>query len=128
DAGDIVALAFDDPESEAAHIADNINSLLGVAFTDPDGTTRGLAYADMAVLLRSVRTNGQPITQALEAAGIPYVVGGMNNLFDTDEAEAARQLFYFMAGRPGVDEEALASAWLDGDLGLTGPNVNAAIE
>ena len=43
----------------------------------------------MAVLLRSVRKNGAPITRALDAAGVPYVVAGMNNLFETREAEAA---------------------------------------
>ena len=34
----------------------------------------------------------------------------MTNLFGTAEAEAARQLFYFMADRPGVDEAALERA------------------
>lgn len=49
------------------------------------------------MLLRSVKRNGEPITDALEAAGVPFVVVGMTNLFGAGEAEAARQLFYFMA-------------------------------
>jgi hypothetical protein len=49
----------------------------------------------MAVLLRSVKANGEPITRAFDTAGIPYVVVGMTNLFGTLEAEAARQLFIF---------------------------------
>ena len=128
DAGDLVALSFDNPEGEAAFVAETIKSLIGVAFTDPDGTERGLSYADMAILLRSVRTNGQPITEALEAAQIPYVVSGMNNLFDTAEAEAARQLFYFMAGRPGIDETQLVDVWMAADLGLQKPAIKAAIK
>jgi len=36
------------------------------------------------------------ITRALHDAGIPFIVMGMNNLFGTPEAEASRQLFYFM--------------------------------
>jgi hypothetical protein len=72
----------------------------------------------MAVLLRSVRANGEPITRALDAAGIPYVVAGMNNLFGTPEAEAARQLFYFMANRPGIDAAALEGLWVGAGLGL----------
>lgn len=127
ESGDLVALSFDTPEDEARFIAETIKELLGVAFTDADGTQRGLSYSDMAVLLRSVRTNGEPITEALDAADIPYVVGGMNNLFDTDEAEAARQLFYFMAGRPTPDAAALVQAWLDADLGLDASTVQGAV-
>ncbi len=80
--GDIVALSFVDPEAEAQHIAETIQSLRGVAFQE-DGVERGLSWSDMAVLLRSVKANAEPITQALQAAGIPFVVTGMTNLFGT---------------------------------------------
>ena len=72
----------------------------------------------MAILLRSVSGNGQPITDALDAARVPYVIVGMNNLFGTAEAEAARQLFYFMAGRPGVDESLVERVWLASVAGV----------
>ena len=72
----------------------------------------------MAILLRSVKRNGAPITAALDAAGIPYVVTGMTDLFQAKEAYAARQLFYFLAGRDGVDAKALARAWRAADLGV----------
>ena len=55
---------------------------------------------------------------ALQAAGIPFVVTGMTNLFGTLEAEAARQLFYFIGNRPNVDEEAVKQAWNAANLGL----------
>lgn len=125
--GDLVALALDTPEQEAEFIADTISSLLGVAFTDPDGTERGLSYSDFAILLRSVRANGERITAALEEAGIPYVVGGMNKLFDTAEAQAARQLFYFMAGRDGVNEKSLRKAWRDANLGIEVKAIRRAV-
>lgn len=128
ESGDIVALAFGSPKEEAEHIAASIRALLGVAFTDPDGTQRGLSYADMAILLRSVSRSGAPITQALRQAGIPYIVVGMNNLFGAAEAEAARQLFYFMAGRADVDRASLVKAWLDADLGLEGPRLRRAVD
>ena len=51
----------------------------------------------MAILLRSVRRDGGPIMEALDAAGVPYVITGMDNLFQKAEVEAARQLFYFLA-------------------------------
>jgi len=113
--GDIVALAFDDPAAEAQHIVSAIKSLRGVAFKEDD-TERGLAWSDMAILLRSVRNSAAPITSALTAAGIPFVIGGMNNLFSRPEAEACRQLFYFIRDR--IDEKALAEAWKAADLGV----------
>ena len=88
---------------------------------------RGISWSDMAVLLRSVKANGEPITLTLAAAGIPYVVAGMNNLFGTAEAEAARQLFYFMAGRPGVDAAALEAAWVAANAGVGQADLKRAI-
>lgn len=116
ESGDIVALAFASPNEEAKHIVSMAQALRGVAFTE-DGNERGLAWSDMAILLRSVKANGEPITQALQAAGIPFVVTGMSNLFGTAEAEAARQLFYFMADR-GPDQTVVGQAWRSADLGL----------
>lgn len=124
--GDIVALSFGDPDAEAQHIADTIRSLRGVAFTE-DGVERGLSWSDMAILLRSVKANAEPITRALQVAGIPFVVTGMTNLFGTAEAEAARQLFYFIADRPGVDATALNAAWGAANLGLDPAALDLAI-
>jgi len=124
DPGDIVALAFGDPDAEAQHIVSTIETLRGVAFKEDD-TERGLAWSDMAVLLRSVRNSAAPITDALTAAGVPFVVGGMNNLFSRPEAEAARQLFYFIRDR--IDEKALADAWKAADLGVTKAALKKAV-
>ena len=125
--GDVVALAFKTPEEEAEHIAAMARSLLGVAFRD-GGAARGLAWSDMAVLLRSVKKNGAPIASALAAAGIPYVVSGMTNLFGAKEADAARQLFYFMANWAGVDEAAVRRAWRRADLGLKPSALRRAVK
>lgn len=125
--GDIVALSFATVEDEAQYIAATAQALRGVAFTE-DEVQRGLSWSDMAVLLRSVKANAEPITAALEAAGIPFVVTGMTNLFGTDEAEAARQLFYFMANRPGVDEGTVGRVWSDANLGLDPDALQGAIK
>jgi DNA helicase-2/ATP-dependent DNA helicase PcrA len=125
--GDICALSFDDPNQEAAFIADTIRNLRGVAFA-VDGKERGLSYSDMAILLRSVSANGGPITDALRDAGIPAIVVGMNDLFSTPEAQAARQLFYFMAKRPGVDRKSLRQAWIDANLGVVTPALDTALD
>jgi DNA helicase-2/ATP-dependent DNA helicase PcrA len=126
ESGDIVALSFGDPDAEALHIVTTIQSLRGVANKDDD-VERGLSWSDMAVLLRSVKANAEPITQALLAAGIPFVVTGMTNLFGTAEAEAARHLFYFIADRPGVDAAALKVAWEAARLGIDPAVLDQAI-
>lgn len=115
--GDVVALSFANPDEEADFIAATIKQLHGVAIED-DGVRRGLAFSDFAVLLRSVHANGEPITDALDRAGIRYIIEGMNQLFDAPEAEAARQSFYFMAGRPGVTTEVVKEFWRTANLGI----------
>jgi DNA helicase-2/ATP-dependent DNA helicase PcrA len=124
--GDIVALSLPSATDEARYIAETAWALHGVAFAE-DGAERGLSWSDMAILLRSVRASAEPITEALRAAGIPFVVTGMTNLFGTREAEAARRLFYFMADRHGVTEAVVERAWLDADLGLDPSELQAAI-
>jgi DNA helicase II / ATP-dependent DNA helicase PcrA len=131
EAGDIVALSFDTPDEEAVYMVRTIQSLRGLALREPREDNpdhmRGISWSDMAILLRSVRGNGEPITRALDHAHIPYVVVGMNNLFGTAEAEAARQLFYFMAGRLALDDAALEELWLDAGLGIASTDVRRAI-
>jgi DNA helicase II / ATP-dependent DNA helicase PcrA len=116
--GDITALPFDSPEDEARHIARTCQALRGAAYRE-DEKERGLSWSDIAILLRSVRRDGEAIAAALDEAGVPYVVTGMDNLFQTDEAQAARELFYFLADES--DEVALRGAWQRADLGVA-PN------
>jgi DNA helicase-2/ATP-dependent DNA helicase PcrA len=125
--GDIVALTFATPDEEAQYIAATARSLRGVAFKEDD-TERGLSWSDIAILLRSVKANAEPIMIALEAAGIPFVVTGMTNLFGTLEAEAARQLFYFIGDHQGVDETAVERAWNAANLGLDPDALRYAIK
>ena len=124
--GDIVALSFATASEEAQHIATTAQALRGVAFAE-DEKERGLSWSDMAVLLRSVRANAEPITAALQAAGVPFVVTGMTNLFGTAEAEAARKLFYFI-GDNGVDKAGVQHAWINAGLGLEAEALSAAVE
>jgi len=125
EAGDLVALGFDEPDAEARYIAQTCRALLGVAIKQPGGKKRGIAWSDMAILLRSVAKNAAPITRALDEAGIPYLVVGMNELFGTAEAQAARDLFYFMAGR--VDAQVVLTAWEAAETGATTAVLEKAI-
>jgi len=131
ESGDIVALHFDSPEEEAEHIVNTVKSLHGVAFNDGDGE-RGLSYSDMAVLLRSVKNNGTVITEALKNANIPFVVSGLSNLFETDEAQAARDLFHFIVdenvkGTNPPTQQTLTQSWENPRLGLNKSKVSKAI-
>lgn len=123
--GDIVAMSLNSPESEAAYIARTMQELRGTVVKE-DGKDRGISWSDMAVLLRSVGANGGAITRALSEAQIPYLVVGMNNLFGTLEAEAARELFYYMAGR--TDTGALQASWMAAGLGTSATEVRRAIK
>ena len=131
EAGDIAALHFDSPKEEAEHIVGTIKSLRGVAFDD-GGDKRGLSWSDMAILLRSVKNNGPVITEALKDADIPFIVTGLSNLFETDEARAARDLFYYIADKNigGVDpptEREIRLSWENPRLGLDKGKLKAAL-
>ena len=135
ESGDIVALSFDTPAEEASYIVKTLKSLHGVRFADR-GQTRGLAWSDMAVLLRSVRNNGPAIAQGLADAGIPFVVTGIANLFEASEAEAARLLFHYISGPIGYGKNrrepptraALQKAWDGANLGTTARLLADALE
>ena len=117
--GDIVALKKQSPKEEAQFVAETIRQLVGIAFKDADGD-RGLSYSDCAILLRSVRSNADPIVESLKAAGIPAIIVGMNRLFDTPEAQASRLLFYYLVDQDGTDANtgAVLTAWCDANLGV----------
>ena len=122
--GDIVALPFESPEEEAHYIAEQCQAMRGLPIRE-DGTERGMSWSDIAILLRSVRRDGKAIMVALSEAKIPYVITGMDNLFDKPEAEAARQLFYFLAGE--IEAPVLRAAWQRADLGITAQSLEQAI-
>jgi DNA helicase II / ATP-dependent DNA helicase PcrA len=123
--GDVVSLAFGDPDAEAQYIAETCRALRGLPIKEGDGESRGIAWSDMAILFRSVKSGAGPVTRALDAADIPYLITGMDNLFDQEEVEAARQLFYFLAGE--IDDAALSVAWQQADIGLEPAALQSAI-
>lgn len=124
EAGDIVALQFASPEEEAAYIAGTCRTLCGTMIKD-DESERPISWSDMAVLVR-INRMADPIRRALHDAGIPYVSVGMSSLFDAPEADAARQLFYLMAGE--ADRQAVIDAWGSAQLGIPQDTLVAAID
>lgn len=132
--GNVLCLSFDDPDSEAAWIAKKIGQLHGTEYRDKvDSEIRGLTYSDMAVLLRSVRNDARPIVNALDAVNIPYIVGGMDGLFNTPEIRAICQIFFFLAdfaprGTTVPTQGDLRNALENAGIGLSDDQLNAGIE
>ncbi len=131
--GDLLALQFGDVEAEADWIAIKVQHLRGSEYKDrPTKPSRGLTYSDMAVLVRAWK-DVPPIAEALRKAGVPYLGGGMNSLLDTPEAQAVRDIFYYLADHPVGDsalptDAALRSSLRNGLPGLTKKNITAGLE
>jgi DNA helicase-2/ATP-dependent DNA helicase PcrA len=113
--GDLLALTFDDSAAEAAWICDRIEDLRGVPFRDtPDSIDRGLSWSDFAVLYRSVAKDADPLVAELQRREIPYVVKGLNRLFDSVEISAVVGIFRMMVGE--LTEADLHLLWSDANL------------
>lgn len=124
--GDIMSLNFASSEDQAEFIAQRIQNFVGHPFQDtPDEAPRGLAYSDMAILMRSVRKDAAPLMEALRAHDIPFIVRGVQQLFEQPEIEAARCIFQYING--DLSRSLLRDLWLDADLGVAEEDVDRAI-
>jgi DNA helicase-2/ATP-dependent DNA helicase PcrA len=112
--GDLLALTFDDPQAEARWIADRIEHLRGVPFQSPDAPHRGLSWSDCAVLFRSVAKDSSPLVAELRRRNIPFLVKGLNQLFESPEIQAVVGIFRFMIAE--VTAENLKAQWSDAHL------------
>ena len=113
--GDLLALDFPDEEAEAVWICDRIEAMRGLAFADAkDNDLRGLSWSDFAVLFRSVAGDAGPLVEEMRRRDIPYVVKGLNRLFDTPEIQAVVAVFQYMVG--AIDGASLRTAWEEADL------------
>lgn len=113
--GDLLALTFDTPEAEAAWICDRVEQLRGAPFQDtPTSTPRGLSWSDCAVLFRSVAKDADALVTELQHRGIPYVVKGLNRLFESPEIKAVVGIFRTMVAE--CSESDLHALWEDANL------------
>ncbi len=124
--GDLLACDFDDEAAEAAWICDRIHGMRGLEFHDePDSEPRGLSWSDFAVLFRSVAHDAGPLVEELRRRDIPYVVKGLNRLFDSPEIQAVVGIFEYMASRiPATD---LRQRWDDARLFPDGASWDEAL-
>lgn len=92
------SLWFDSRDDESNWIASRINDLLGTKYVE-DGEERGLTKSDFAILMRSVqggtRGGGNPYhrdyTNALNNAGIQYIIEAEGSIFERPHAFVLRQ-------------------------------------
>ena len=134
--GDITAREFGNAEDEAHHIARTIKALHGIEFNDR-GEQRGLAWSDMAVLVRIGRHPGGLIAAALAEAKIPVVVQGQGSLVGSDEGQAVQDLFHHIADcmveitdfdfREAPSRERLLESWGNARFGLTPTALSEAV-
>ena len=85
--GHAYVMLAETPEEEAYWIAGQIEKLVN---------EKGLKYSDFGILLRSVRTSGDPFIRAFKEKEIPYLVGGTIGLFRREEATAVGKLFAWL--------------------------------
>jgi DNA helicase II / ATP-dependent DNA helicase PcrA len=113
--GDLIARDFADEDAEAAWICDRIEAMHGLAFDDTaDGQARGMSWSDFAVLFRSVAKDADPLVAEMRKRDIPYVVKGLNRLFESPEITAVVGVFRYMAGL--VEASDLRALWQDATL------------
>lgn len=101
----VALVDFDERDDEAAWIAQAIRALVpsearGAEHDRRDGTVRGIALSDIAILVRSA-TDVRTYMRALEDAGIPCIVRAGPDLFSQPEV-----LFFIgaLAISAGIDQ------------------------
>jgi DNA helicase-2/ATP-dependent DNA helicase PcrA len=124
--GDLLALEFTTPDEEARWISDRIEAMRGLPFTDkPGAERRGLSWSDFAVLYRSVAKDADALAGELRRRAIPFVVKGLNRLFDSPEIQAVVRIFAYMAGE--TDSATLRDHWHSVDLIPAGADFDEAL-
>jgi len=115
--GDIVYGEFDNPTEEYSFIGARIKEL----------HSAGVKYSEMAVLLRKKKF-GRDLARELDKYDIPYIIEGVNELFNTPECIAAKMIFDYLNGSEDVDRAALFNAWKKVKHPINNKDLNAAID
>lgn len=123
--GDILYNQFGSVADENAFIVEKINQLRGIAFKDKeDSVERGLDFSDMVVLVRKWK-KAQAIVEAFTQAGIPFVITGINNLFQRLEVRASQAIFQYLFNQ--IDKGVLKDYWQNLSPLITDENLEKGI-
>ena len=123
--GDIIYNQYEDVDSENRFIAETIFKLRGKAFQDRlEGKERGLDYSDCVVLLRTWK-KAHSIMETLTEYNIPFVVSGVNNLFDRPEIKASQAIYQYLDNT--IEEDSLVAYWMAVTENITESNIRNAV-
>lgn len=107
-------LWFGSRPDEAQWVVGAIESLVGTAYEEVDGTERGLAWSDFAILMRSTRSSEQDerprhaaFTQLLADRGIPYILEAGGGVFDRPHVAALSSAFEMLRNPAPTRDQAL---------------------
>lgn len=123
--GDLCYNQFESVEDENRFIVEKIQQLRGVAFKDKENSSpRGIDYSDCCILLRKWK-KAENIVNALQEANIPFIVAGVNNLFEQPEVRAAHAIYLYLGKQ--IDAAVLKEYWLELSSKIVEKNLNKAI-
>jgi DNA helicase-2/ATP-dependent DNA helicase PcrA len=112
---DLRNLWFPSRAVEAEWVVSTIQSLVGTEYTEADGSTRGLAWSDFAILMRSTRSaeqNDRPrhaaFTDLLLELDIPYMLEAGGGVFDRQHVMAIRDAFEMLRQPVSTRDQAMA--------------------
>lgn len=110
---DILFNTYKNVDEENEAIVKYINGIKGVEFIEKDKegnkSSRGIAYSDVCILVRKW-DKAESIVNKLKEHKIPYITGGVSQLFDTPEIKAALGIFKYLHNDISKDE--LIELWL----------------
>jgi len=122
---DIIYNQYDNRYDENKFIVDSIKKLRGISFLDKtDSEPRGLDYSDFAILIRTWKKAHQ-IIEVLTEADIPFIVGGVNELFQRPEIKASQAIFQFLADI--IEEDSLKDYWVEVSENIDSNKLDEAI-
>ncbi len=122
--GDILYNSFENEEAENEFIVRTIRKLRGTALKEK-GFVRGLDYSDFCLLFRKW-SKATTVVETLRREGIPFIVTGVNELFETTEVRAARSIFEFLSNQ--IDESVIEDLWREAGVDTERTSLHAAIQ
>lgn len=123
---DIIYNQYEEVGEENQFIADTIKKLRGTEFLDKKGAEpRGIDYSDCAILLRTWK-KAKSIIETLTAEDIPFVVGGVNELFERPEIKAAKAIYLYL--NKDIEEDTLKIYWTSISDKINDSDIDTAID
>jgi DNA helicase-2/ATP-dependent DNA helicase PcrA len=101
--GDVWNCTFSNEIEEADYVCDKISELVGYPWGDGE-ERRGLSYADISILCRSVNYM-HPIMDELDRRHIPYLIKGAKGLFESSEIQVIHASLCLMFGSTYVTDD-----------------------